>query len=1380
MIHLIVLMVYRICNPCVIKRARMCVKSVKLPLCAACPCFAHTDPVQDLTYLYERNALIFQLNAMKRRISIILVAIIMCAVNSRAYTVRPIHSTTSEIVTAIHQDPMNFIWFGGSGGLNRFDGYSTVGFHDGNAEDRIGYINGVYPGADDNYFLLATKNGLYRYDYRTGVSSIACDRLHDVDVRAYVAVPDGMVYVGTDCGVYILSPELHVVAVVDKAAGLGSDHVNVLCLDRDGNLIVGHRRGMDILRYDGADVKVCRHQVTEGGVRIILTDMNDNIWYNVNNKIYWAPRQAWLEEPERSSHLISGNLECVTALECRDQIWVGTRGGGVLRYSVQPDETAPRQLPSLFLNNADRSEINNSVVSLFRDAGGDVWIGTMNGVYLYTDVDNSFNLLHHDPNNVNSPSIDIISSIHIDGDDTVWLGTSYGINRMVWDAEKANYTITKYVDHSESNDFVGNNRILMIAPCGAHRFLISTKLSLKLFDTVTGQFESTVDLDAVYSRYGMRYVRSYCQSPDGNIYMAFNQGGIGVWDASKGIVVPIMWEGHARDTHRAIVRDSAGRLWVAADGRGVWCLTLSPDGLGVASECHYDRHCFGSQDITALHVDSAHRIWAGTFSGLYMMDHEGEFTEVDMFGPRFYVSSITEDLAHNIWVSSIKGVYKIASRDVVNYFEIDGPGDIAKLWYIIGHGIDAEGTVYLGGISGLIYFNPGAVGAPGRPTFTRLSGIEIDNRPDLATAQALNAGHHVRFGSGTGSVRFEFTALNYTDPNTARYLYKLEGRDKDYTRVDAYHRAVTYSGLPPGDYVLKVKSSTPSADRYGDETCFSFTVERSAATSWWAIVIYMAAGVAMVWTVWRIVMGRLRRNRENRLYRLKILNFVSINNKLRVPLTSLQAPVEHLMARCSESGDEEIKGMLDVMRKNIRRMSDQIDDFIEFSSSDAADSRLHLQHIGIDQLITGVFNSLSERAAIRGLGYTMALGEADIKLFVDVPKLEVALFNLLSCAIGSSPEGGSVEVRGSIDRRHNSYVLTISDSSRIWSKAKDIYTCRDLFHIAVAKDFVEMHRSRFRIRRAADGTGTVYEIRLPLGLSHYSGEQLDALDMSAGTMAQSAYIRRNTSADMHEQPELSERTEMPDRTVVAAVAMDADLFRMLGVELSGEYMLRALAFNKDMVHMLKRFAPGCVIVEASEISMVEEFMAQIRRDAMLSGVPVVVVSANSDPEFEHACYAAGIALWIRQPLDLRYMHTRIDNLIATHRKIEEVVTRKLIVNPREVNVLTSNEVFLANVMEVIERNIGNERFTVDMLAADLNISNSVLYRRLKQLTDLSPVNFIRSVRLKRAAQLLRTGRYLVSEVCQMVGFSDQRYFSSCFKRQYGRTPKAWSMQSPDS
>lgn len=335
-----------------------------------------------------------------------------------------------------------------------------------------------------------------------------------------------------------------------------------------------------------------------------------------------------------------------------------------------------------------------------------------------------------------------------------------------------------------------------------------------------------------------------------------------------------------------------------------------------------------------------------------------------------------------------------------------------------------------------------------------------------------------------------------------------------------------------------------------------------------------------------------------------------------------------------------------------------------------------------------------------------------------------------------------------------------------------------MFHIAVAKDFVEMNHCRFRMRRATDGEGTVYEIRLPLGLSHYSGKQLESLEASTSASKGAGYINRepaDTATD-----DFAQQNDAEGRPAIVAVNMDADMFRMLGVSLASDYTLRALTFNKESLSKIKRLAPVCVIMEVSDIETVRDFIAQLRHDATLSGVPVIIVSANSDIAFEKSCYEAGATLWLRQPLDLHYLHTRIDNLIAQNRNIEEVITRKLIVNPKEVSVLTSNEMLLANVMDVVERNIGNEHFSVDMLAASLNISNSVLYRRLKQTTDLSPISFIRSVRIKRAAQLLRTRRYLVSEVCQMVGFSDQRYFSSCFKRQFGTTPKAWSMQPPDT
>ena len=315
-----------------------------------------------------------------------------------------------------------------------------------------------------------------------------------------------------------------------------------------------------------------------------------------------------------------------------------------LRYNIRRGEP-PCKAGPLYPNNSDKSEINNSVVSLFSDAENDVWIGTMNGVYLYSDVDKSFNLLPHDPNNSNSPSIDIISSIHIDKDDTVWLGTSYGINKLVWNPDKTSYTITKYVDSSTSSDFVGNNRILMIlAPCGDTRFLDEHETRAE------DMFPTTPAAGSTRLRRSNRPTTptacGWCACPDchdsqGRLFMAFNQGGIGMWSPQTDII-PIGWKGHAQDTHRAIATDRAGHIWVASDSRGVWCLTLSPDGREVESERHFPPDAFGNQCVTSLHVDSSHRIWAGTFSGLYMMDDGNRFSEVNTFGPRFYVSSITD------------------------------------------------------------------------------------------------------------------------------------------------------------------------------------------------------------------------------------------------------------------------------------------------------------------------------------------------------------------------------------------------------------------------------------------------------------------------------------------------------------------------------------------------------------------------------------------------------------------------------------------------------------------------------------------------------------------------------------------------------------------
>lgn len=1317
------------------------------------------------------------------RILILLTVVSFFFQYTGARTLRPIEATRSEIVTAIHQDADGFIWFGGSNGLSRYDGYNEVCFHDDHTEDKVGYINKVYGMPDKKAFLLATNEGLYRYDPLTGESFIVDEKLRGVNVKSCASLDGPRKYLATDRGVVVMDSRFKVSGIVNNRTGLSHNHVNVVVADKEGNILVGHRGGIDILSptTDGK-TSVRRHQSTAGGVGLMLIDANDNLWYNVSGKIYWARRTEWLASPEKSSTKISDNLECVTALDRKDEIWIGTRGDGVLRYSISPGRN-PQQIFSLLPNMAEKNEINNSVVSLFLDRNKEVWVGTMNGVYLYSESDNSFNVLRHDDNNENTPSHDIISSIYADDESNeVWLGTSYGINRLRWDADMSGHTITRYVDHSTSYDFVGNNRILMMAPCGDGRFLISTKLALKIFDPATGTFSETENLTDAYRRHGMRYARSWACDKSGRIYIAFNQGGIGVWNPPHG-VVPLKWPGHEQAQFRAIEVDSEGAIWAAADGKGLSRLTLSADGMEVVDTRNFDRSLFGNQHITALHIDSNRRIWAGTFSGLYVMRDNDTFREFDSFGTRFYVSSITEDKSRNLWISSTKGIYHIVSQEATHYYEIDSSGDIGKLWYIIGHDIADDGTIYLGGISGLIYFNPGSIKSRNVRTHTRLSAVKVDNAPVLAASQSLNHGQAVRLPAGLKTVAFEFTALNYLEPYTVRYAYKLEGRDEDYSYVDSYHRKVVFAGLSPGDYVLKVKSSTPSGEWSADESVYPFTIERSAATSWWAVALYVLSSLGIGWVVWQNVMARIRHNRETRLYKLKLLNFISINNKLRVPLTTLQAPVDRLMALSAEYADEEALGMLEMMQKNIKRMSDQIDDFIGFNASNAADSRLHISHVGIRSLLAMPFMTLSERAGMRGITLNMDLTDDEVKLFVDPQKIEMAISNLMTTSVNLSPEGSEIKVEGHIDKRHNAYVVTIADAGviqfagerkhRWWKQAKespDEEMKRELFLMIVARDFIEMHKGRLRVKSSPGGT--TYEIRLLLGLSHYSEEQLSSLNTSGAQVAAADPSKAGSYGD-------GEGGTTPDMSlpVIAAVGMDRDLIHMLSVEFAGEYRLRSFTFNKDLIPGLKDVKPACIIVEADETDIIEQLVGLLHRMPSLQGIPVIVTSTSPDEEFERFCYGIGIDLWMRQPLDLKYLHTRVNNLRQTHNKIIEAVTQRLIVNPREVNVLSSNDVFLANVMKIIEANISDEKFSVDRLASELNISNSVLYRRLKQLTDLSPIHFIRSVRLKRAAQLLRTGNYLVSEVCQMVGFADQRYFSSCFKAQYGVTPKAYSLQS---
>jgi len=251
--------------------------------------------------------------------------------------------------------------------------------------------------------------------------------------------------------------------------------------------------------------------------------------------------------------------------------------------------------------------------------------------------------------------------------------------------------------------------------------------------------------------------------------------------------------------------------------------------------------------------------------------------------------------------------------------------------------------------------------------------------------------------------------------------------------------------------------------------------------------------------------------------------------------------------------------------------------------------------------------------------------------------------------------------------------------------------------------------------------------------------------------------------------------------VIIGIDWSVDLLSLVRIQLADEYTFVNYPFRKNVVEAIKKQKCAAIIIDVlNKEALSLRLITMLKKDSVLANIPVMIISASIEADFEHYCYDLGADIWLKKPFDLKYFHARISNIIKSREKMTEIIKQKLIVNPKEINVLSNNEIFLANVMKIIEKNMSNEGFTVDALAAELNVSHSALYRKLTQLTQQSPVDFIRSIRLKRAAQLLRTHNYLVLEICSMVGFSDQRYFSTCFKRQYGISPKAYSMKDFDN
>ncbi len=656
------------------------------------------------------------------------------------------------------------------------------------------------------------------------------------------------------------------------------------------------------------------------------------------------------------------------------------------------------------------------------------------------------------------------------------------------------------------------------------------------------------------------------------------------------------------------------------------------------------------------------------------------------------------------------------------------------------------------------------------------------------------------------SVRFEYAAPSYDQPEANRYQTKLEGYDSGFHPWTAETKK-DYTGLPAGTYTFRVIAK----NIYGDtssEGRFIITVLAPWYQSWWAYILYLAIAVLIVVLIVKIRIVSLKQKTRQleslvddrtRIIReqaekLEVLNtmksrfFANISHEFRTPLTLILGPIDDMLARPEKKPE---KKTLNLMQRNALRILQLINQLLDLSRLESGKLKLQVSRGDLSVFIKGIVMSFASLAGQKkiDLDYLEPSRKEDLaglkNAYFDHDIIEKIFYNLLSNAFKFTAEGGAVQAKISNHKKSGFVEISIKDSG-IGIPANRLETIFERFYqvdsgntreqegtgigLALTKELVEQHHGAISVMSTV-GEGTEFKVILPVSKEHFSADEI--IDGMAPVV----------SVNENDNPRESSPEQIPKMNAVDALNPDSDTPIILVVDdhpdvrryirshLEDRYKILEAEDGTDGVKKAIESIPDIII---SDVMMPKldgyQLCETLKLNEKTSHIPIVLLTAKAGEKDKISGLETGADDYLTKPFNSKELHVRVRNLIAQRRKLQERFQKEGMLKPQDVNVTSVEEAFLVRLKKTIEENLGIENFGVESLSAALSIGRRQLHRKIKAITGQTPTNFIRSMRLQRAKQLLEHKSGTVSEIAFQTGFGSLSYFSSSFKEQFGKLP----------
>jgi signal transduction histidine kinase/ligand-binding sensor domain-containing protein/DNA-binding response OmpR family regulator len=1212
-------------------------------------------------------------------------------------------------------------------------------------------------------------------------------------VSKLVADPEGNVWVGTfDYGLVIVRPDAR---TAEPTAF--TDAVRALCLDRRGDLWVGTES--QVLWVSAANRRTVRELTAHPQpqaypqLQAIRLDSFGRLWVGTIYGLYvWeAGAVTGTAPPLRPTPTLllpqddepfSINSERIHEIfEDRTQVmWLCASAGGLNKVDLHQ-----KPFGQLRRQQADQATLpNNYINAVYKEeATNTLWLGTRNGVAAY-DLTHHTYRSYFNQNRAGAARGADVSAICQMRDGTLWFGTrSRGLVRLT-------------------------------RPGGREQLT-------RIYELPDGRQMNGASIERmVEDRYGTLWVATFDQG-----LLRFTSDGkfLGSFGPDTGLPTK-SFTFLLFDPQRDV-------LWASTRESGLLKLRVTPDSVQLLKQFRFEPGAASGLRVNyvwPLLLDRQHNLWIGTIGGgLHQLSTDAQGRETirafNQYLPESDAESLLADDAGNIWIGGT-GLYRFTprTRQYVRYDVADGLQSNAFKIGAAARG--ADGTLYFGGINGISYFQPSAIRPNPYPPVVQLTGLRIANQPvavgqvvggRVLLARPLSEMQTVTIKPGENDFSVEFVGLNYANPQKNRYAYRLEGYNAGWVYPAPGQRTASFANLPPGHYTLRVKASNGEGAWSAQPASMAFDVLAPWYKTGWAYLLYAAvlAGAIFLYRRFemaqqelknKLVLEQFQTEKEKELTGLKLGFFTNVSHELRTPLTLILGPMEDIMRSPGPVAD--LRGKVLLMHQQARKLLELVNQLLDFRKVESGHVPLRASLGEAGRFLAEVYATFQLKAQERAIDYVLAVPAEPVRLYFDRSKLEIILTNLLSNAFKYTRDQGRVELTATPvgdpsgeavyqggQLAGNYLKICVSDTGvgiqpgeleRIFDpyyQASHTNTLRMTgtgIGLALARQFAQRHGGQLTVV-STPGGGTTFELRLPFGRQHLQPEDVQPEDVqpeepSAEPVASAPTAEVTPPVEVLELP-ASPAPAGPPRLLVVE---DNDELRQYLLQIfEADYEVIAAEDGLEGWDKALTQLPDLII---SDVMMPRgdglELCRKLKQHPKTAHIPVLLLTARTAETHELEGVGMGADEYMSKPFNPALLHAKAEGLLRNRRKLHEFYQRQILLQPTEIVVADADREFLAQAMGVVEQHLGDSEFSVQVLVKEMAMSQSVFYRRIKSITGQTAVEFIRDVRLKRAAQLLAQTTMRVSEIAFEVGIEDAKYFRKAFQKLYSLTPSDYARQ----